>query len=213
MSANVLIQTSTKMAGVLTVAAVISTALLSATYNATKGPIEENQKQAKLKLIGEILPKSAYDNDILSDTVEIPAAPELGTRATTTAYRARLAGQPAALVFEAVAPDGYSGNIFLVIAAKADGSISGVRVVAHKETPGLGDYIEAGRSKWITQFDGLSLDNTPDKDWHVRRDGGKFAYNAGATVTPRAIVKATHKAMKYFASNREKLFGATAAAK
>lgn len=110
------------------------------------------------------------------------------------------------LVMEAIAPDGYSGKIRFIMALQYDGSIGGVRVVKHKETPGLGDYIEIARSDWIKGFNGVSLDNHKDSDWKVKKDGGQFDYMAGATVTPRAVVKAVHKAAQYYAQHRDELF-------
>lgn len=190
----------------LLVFAVIGTALLAFTYNATKDNIARNEEQAKLKLIGQILPASAYDNDILQDTLSLAPTPELGTFEPTVAYRARKAGAPAAVVFEAVAPDGYAGRIKLIISVYANGEIAGVRVVSHNETPGLGDYIEIARSPWIEVFGGKSLANTAAKEWKVKKDGGVFEHVSGATVTPRAIVKAVHKALVYFEQNKDKLF-------
>ena len=110
------------------------------------------------------------------------------------------------MVLESVAPDGYSGKISLILAVKSNGELAGVRVIAHKETPGLGDYIDVAKSPWIKGFDGKSLDVYKDADWKVRKDGGKFDYMAGATITPRAVVKAVHKALIYFSENRDKLF-------
>ena len=121
--------------------AVVGTALLAFTFDATKGAIARNEERARLKLIGEILPADAYDNALLQDTLTLPPAPELGTTAPSTAYRARRGGQPVAVVMEAVAPDGYGGRIKLLLAIRADGRLSGVRVLSHNETPGLGDYI------------------------------------------------------------------------
>jgi electron transport complex protein RnfG len=105
-----------------------------------------------------------------------------------------------ALVFEAVAPDGYSGRIRLLLAVAADGTLLGVRVTQHRETPGLGDYIEPRKDRnkerpWIRQFDGKSLTSFADGGWRVRKDGGRFDSVAGATVTPRAVIKAVHKAL------------------
>ncbi len=190
----------------LLIFAVIGTALLAFTYNATKDNIAKNEEQAKLKLIGQILPASAYDNDILLDTLSLEATPELGTVEPTVVYRARKAGAPAAAVFEAAAPDGYAGRIKLIVSVYASGEVAGVRVVSHNETPGLGDYIEIARSPWIEVFGGKSLANTADKEWKVKKDGGVFEHTSGATVTPRAIVKAVHKALGYFGQNKDKLF-------
>ncbi len=199
---------ATRTSGILAIFAIVGTALLAATHLATKDIIAESEKQAKLALIGQILPKNSYDNDLIKDAGTLPPAKELGNNDATPIYRATLGGQPSAAVIEAIAPDGYSGKIKLLIAVKADGQISGVRVVAHNETPGLGDYIDIAKSPWIKVFDGLSLATYQDKDWKVKKDGGKFEHNTGATVSPRAIVKAVHKALKYVAANRDAVFSA-----
>lgn len=106
----------------------------------------------------------------------------------------------------AVAPEGYNGNIYLLVAIKIDGTLSGVRVVSHKETPGLGDGIETSRSNWILSFNGKSLDNLTNKQWAVKRDGGDFDQFTGATITPRAVVKAVNNALHYFKKNKVKIF-------
>lgn len=204
---------SAKAGTILMAFAVAGTTLLAATYNATHEIIAASEKQAKLNLIGQILPKELYDNDILKDVAQLPPAPELGNKDATPLYRATLGGKPSVAIFEAVAPDGYSGKIKLLVALKADGELSGVRVVSHKETPGLGDYIEIAKDRWIAAFDGLSLAKySGARDWKVKKDGGKFDYHAGATVTPRAIVKAVHKALQYAAANPDKLFPPQSAA-
>ena len=169
-----------------------------------------------MKLVDEVLPRADYDNDLLKDTVTLPPSPDLALAEPSTAYIARNEGQPAALVFEAVAPDGYSGRIRLILAVRADGSVAGVRVTQHKETPGLGDYIEPKKDKnkaqpWISQFAGLSPATVPEREWKVRKDGGRLDYHAGATVTPRAVAKAVLKAAKWFDANRDRLFAEGAA--
>lgn len=199
---------STKSGLLLMGFAVAGTALLAATYLMTRDIIAESEKQAKLALIGQILPKNLYDNDILHEVRELPPAAGLGNKEATPLYVATLGGQPAAAVFEAVAPDGYAGRIKLLVAVRADGELSGVRVVDHRETPGLGDYIVIAKDNWITRFDGLSLAKTSAQDWKVKKDGGKFEHRSGATVTPRAIVKAVHKALLYVDGNRERFFAA-----
>ena len=193
--------------------ALIGTALLALTYELTSEPIARSEEDAKLKLITQIVPVSAYDNDIMQDTVHLAADELLGTDDTTIAYLGRLKGQPAIAVLQSIAPDGYGGEIHLVIAIQRDGRIAGVRVVSDKETPGLGDYIEIAKSKWITGFDDTSLENHRDGDWQVKKDGGRFDYMAGATITPRAVVKAVNKALIYFDENRDKLFVANEAKK
>lgn len=189
--------------------AVIGTAILASTFFLTYDAIKKSEEAEKLKLIMQIVPSASFDNDIIQDTITIPASLLLGTEDATTAYRARLKGEPSAVVLESIAPDGYSGKIFLILAVRANGELAGVRVVTHKETPGLGDYIDIQKSPWIKGFDSKSREGYKDADWKVKKDGGQFEYMAGATITPRAIVKAVNKALVYFGENRDKLFVAS----
>jgi Na+-translocating ferredoxin:NAD+ oxidoreductase subunit G len=187
------------------------TAALAIAYTATKPGIDAAAAEEKMRAINEVLPKSLYDNELLTDILKLPATPELGQDDESTVYRARRGSEPSALVLEIVAPDGYSGKIRMLVAVQANGELAGVRVTQHKETPGLGDYIEPKKDKnkarpWITQFDGLSLTKAPSPEWKVKKDGGRFDSVAGATITPRAVVKAVHKALKFAGENRERLF-------
>ncbi len=187
------------------------TGLLSGAYLWTLPTIEAAASEEKMKLINEVLPADNYDNDLLKDAFRIAAAPALGQDGASTAYVARKGGRTSAVVLEAIAPDGYAGKIRLLIALDADGALLGVRVTQHKETPGLGDYIEPKKDKnkerpWITQFNGLKPAATEEREWKVKKDGGRFDSVAGATVTPRAVIKAVRKAAVYVAENRETLF-------
>jgi len=184
----------------------IGTAILAFTFNITYELIAQSEDAAKLKLIGQVIPHTLYDNDLIKDTVTLPASSQLGTEQDTVAYRGRLKGQPSVVVLEAIAPDGYSGKIGLIVAIDYTGVISGVRVISHKETPGLGDYIEFAKNRWISLFAGASHERYQEGEWKVKKDGGQFDYIAGATITPRAVVKAVHNAVHYFEDNREKLF-------
>lgn len=204
-----------RTAAILFVFVIAFTGLLSGAYLSTKPAIEASAIEEKMKLVDEVLPRSEYDNALLQDIVTLPATPELGLSEPSTLYRARRDGKPVAMVFEAVAPDGYSGKIRLIVAVRTDGQVAGVRVTQHKETPGLGDYIEPKKDKnkahpWITQFVDMSLASVPDKDWKVKKDGGRIDYHAGATVTPRAVSKAVLKAVKWAAAHREQLFAESA---
>ncbi len=190
--------------------ALVGTALLALTYDLTHETIAQSVEKEKLKLVSQIVPASAYDNDIMKDTAELAADELLGTKTPTALYRGRLNGEPSIVVMQAVAPDGYSGRIDLIVSVRRDGRLGGVRVVAHKETPGLGDYIEIAKDDWIAGFDGLSLSGRKDADWKVKKDGGQFDYVAGATITPRAVVKAVHKALKYAELHHGELFPTTA---
>ena len=188
--------------------ATLATIVLGSTYFLTRDSIAKSVEDEKLNLIAQVVPQQLFDNAIVQDTIELPPSELLGTEDKTIAYRARLKGEASAVVLQPVAPDGYSGKIFLIVAIRSNGELSGVRVVAHRETPGLGDYIELPKSPWIKNFDGQSHATRQEKDWKVKKDGGQFDYVAGATITPRAIVKAVHKSLLYFEQNRDKLLAA-----
>lgn len=144
---------------------------------------------------------------LLRDSVKVPPDQDLlRTRHRSVAYRTRLQGKPSAVVFEMTTPDGYSGNIFLIIAIKEDGGGAGVRVLNHNETPGLGDYIESVKSNWIKIFGGAALRNTSDARWEVRKGGGCFDFVSRATLSARAIVHAVHRALKYYEAHKAELF-------
>ena len=203
-----------RTAAILFVFVITFTGLLSAAYQWTKPAIEASAAEEKMKLVDEVLPRAEYDNALLDDTLTLPPTPQLGLDEPSTLYRARMGGKPVALVFEAAAPDGYAGKVRLLIALRADGTLAGVRVTQHKETPGLGDYVDPKKGKnkaapWIAQFAGLSLATVSDPGWRVRKDGGRFEYVAGATVTPRAVVKAVNKAVKWADPQRDELFAQT----
>ena len=184
----------------------IGTAILAVTFNLTHVLIAQSEEGEKLKLINQVVPEPLYDNELIKDTLVISANAQLGTEQDTVAYRGRLKGQPSVVVLESIAPDGYSGKIGMIVAINYNGTISGVRVVNHKETPGLGDYIDIFKNKWIVLFTGTSHARYKEEDWQVKKDGGQFDYMAGATITPRAVVKAVHKTLHYFDENRDKLF-------
>ena len=185
--------------------AFVGTVMLAYVFEITRAPIEASERKARLALFKQILPESAYNNELLNDTIVIPPNELLGNRQPVIANIARLDHQFSGVILEAVAHDGYTGDIKLLIAIRADGSISGVRVLAHKETPGLGDYIDIAHGNWIKIFDGESLSKTPAEQWKVKKDGGQFDYMAGATITPRAVVKAVFKALQFFEQNKDLL--------
>lgn len=170
--------------------------------------IQAAERAAQVRTLGEILPAGSYDNDLLADTLELHDR-LLGTRAPRTAYLARKDGQVSAVILQVTAPDGYSGAIQLLVGIHADGRIAGVRALSHRETPGLGDRIELSKSDWIRGFDGKSLDAPQAAGWAVKKDRGEFDQFAGATITPRAVVGAVHRALQYFAAHRETLLGAS----
>lgn len=180
----------------LALAALLATVLLAGTYALTRDRILASEHRVQLQALAVVLPPPRYDNDPIADTVQVQAEAWLG-QSSATVHRASLGGQPSALVLDVVAPDGYSGPIRMLVAVADDGRVLGVRVSAHRETPGLGDDIEAGRSDWITRFTGLRLGDPPAERWRLRRDGGDFDQFAGATLTPRAVVAAVRRSLAF----------------
>lgn len=203
-----MLQNGVRGALTLLVFALIFTALMAGTYALTKDIVAENERKAKIALIAQVLPAGSFDNDILNDAIvqDAAALKQLNSDAGAQIFRAQKAGKTKGVVVETTAPDGYSGKIKLLVGVASDGRVLGVRVVAHKETPGLGDYIDAAKSAWITQFEGKSLSAPLADQWKVKKDGGQFDYIAGATITPRAVVKAVKNSLDYVAKNHENLF-------
>ena len=193
-------------AALLGLIAVLGTALLASIYALTADRIAEQQRRAVLVQLHQVLPASAYDNALQNDLIEVRDPEFFKTDHPVQVYRARQGGRPAAAILNLVAPDGYNGDIRLLVAIYVDGTVSGVRVIEHRETPGLGDPIERQRSDWVTTFEGRSLHNTPGPAWAVKRDGGVFDQLTGATISPRAVVGAVHRALVYFTANRDSLF-------
>ena len=185
---------------------VVGAGLVAVTYTSTKDIIAEAQQAALEASLNQLVPADRYDNRVVEDVIKVVAPEWLGTDQPVTIYRARKNGQPVALFATPYAPDGYSGPIQLLIGVYADGTLAGVRVLAHKETPGLGDGIDEKRSPWILAFAGKSLENPLLERWKVKKDGGAFDQFTGATITPRAIVKATRTFLEYVKTHREALF-------
>ena len=195
-----------RAAVVLAIAATVAVGVVAVVHDLALPRIEASQRAQRLEQLTTVLGSIAYDNDPLEDTVQVRDPELLGTIEALTAHRVRKGGQPVAVLLNAVAPDGYSGAIRLLVAIDAQGKVLGVRVLEHRETPGLGDFIEARRSDWIRGFDGRSLGDPPPARWLVRKDGGDFDQFTGATVTPRAIVGSVRNALAYFEQHRDQLF-------
>lgn len=191
---------------ILIVFTVAFTAPMALTYLGTRDTIAASAQEEKMRLINDVLPPQEYDNVLLDDYIEAPATAALGTKEPTRLFRARKAGRPAGLVVEAVAPDGYSGKIKLLLAVRPDGEVAGVRVTEHKETPGLGDYIDIRKDKnktrpWITQFNGQHYDKAAPQQWRVKKDGGRFDQVTGATISARAVTGAVGRALAFLGEN------------
>lgn len=197
----------------LTAFAVAGTGLVAFTYEQTKQPIEIAEREALLHTLHSVIDVDTYDNELIEDQVEFTSQHYLGSKNPLPVFRARKQGLPVAAIITTVAPDGYNGNIKLLIGIQYDGTITGVRTISHRETPGLGDAIEIRRSDWILGFNGHNLQSPGEKKWRVKKDGGYFDQFTGATITPRAIVKAVHKALEFFELNKDQIFQQPVAAR
>jgi len=189
--------------------AIVATTLVAFTEENTRDQIKQNERQALLDGINALISHEQYDNAILNDFVTLPATESLGTEGPTRVFRARSNSNPVAVIFTVVAPNGYSGKIKMLVGIYHDGTLAGVRVINHKETPGLGDKIDEKRADWILQFEGLSLDNPISAKWKVKKDGGEFDQFTGATITPRAVVSAVKRSLEYFRAHRDELLAVT----
>jgi electron transport complex protein RnfG len=198
---------------VLGLFAVVTVGLVAITQQATASRIVEAERAAKSQTLSQLLPAGSFDNHLQDSQTQLAADPLLGTRNAKAAYLATLKGVPSAVILQVSAPEGYSGAIHLLVAISAQGRVIGVRVLKHKETPGLGDKIELGKNSWIRSFDGKSLTDPDASGWAVKKDHGQFDQFAGATITPRAVVKAVHQALQYFAAHQAELLAPRATEK
>lgn len=187
--------------------AVVTAGLIAVTQISTAKHIELAQKKARTKALLEIVPAGDHDNELLDTRITLGPDPLLGTSQVSTAFLAKRGPTPVAVILPFTTADGYSGDIDAIVGIRPDGTIKGVRITSHRETPGLGDKIELRKSSWILGFNNKSLAEPRQSDWKVRKDGGQFDQLTGATITPRAVVSGTRKALEYFQQHRKKLLG------
>ena len=170
--------------------------------------IAAQERAVALQALAVLLPPGGFDNDPVTDRINLIAPAWLGSDAALSVRRARRGEAWSALIVEAIAPDGYNGDIRLLVGVDAQGRVLGARVLAHQETPGLGDGIDAARGPWIESFRDRSLGDTPLDAWRVRADGGSFDQLAGATITPRAVVRAVRRVLQFVAAHGDTLAAA-----
>lgn len=185
--------------------AIVATAIVAGTQLQTKSRIADNIRHAEGRALVAIVPKEVHDNSMLDDFVLVDDQTLLGLRTEKKAYIAFMKGKHVSVILPATAPDGYTGDIDLIVGINVDGTVAGVRVLNHRETPGLGDKVEKKKSDWVDGFMGRSLQNPTKEQWAVKRDGGVFDQFTGATITPRAVTAAVKKALEYFEANKERL--------
>ena len=198
-------QSISKNSLILGAFAAVTAALIALTFQGTKTRIAQEERKAASAALIDMIPKTRHNNDMLEDTLllSLSDSQALGFNAPVAANIAKQDGEPIAFVLPALAHDGYSGDIKIIVAVNLDGTLAGVRVINHKETPGLGDKIDLRKSEWIHSFDGLSLANPSIDKWKVKKDGGYFDQFTGATITPRAVVKRVKQTVELFNTQKE----------
>lgn len=190
--------------------AIAATSLIIATQLLTADRIAEQERRDLMRTLNELIPPALHDNDLYEDCTLILAEDALGPVGEQPVYRSRMAGEPTAIALRTTAPDGYSGNIHMLVAYDMNARIKGVRVLRHRETPGLGDKIELQKSDWILSFNGERVRGPSDTRWEVRKQGGVFDQFTGATITPRAVVNSVQRTTLFVQENMDLLFSAPA---
>ncbi len=184
----------------LGIIAMLTSGILALSNQLTHDGIRQAEQRDLQASLVQVLPEGFADNELLSDTMEIAGS----DGKPLTLYLSRQAGKVNGAVFQ-VSGRGYAGDVVVILGIDASGTLLGARIVKHQETPGLGDKIELAKSKWIRSFEGKSLDSPPAEKWAVKKDGGVFDQFAGATITPRAVVKAVKGGLEFFAAHRQEI--------
>jgi len=193
---------------ILAAVAAFCTVLVAVTHSYTAPLIHANEQAYLEQSLKPVLGGIEYETELSRSVLNVPIPHELPGSEAAVIYRIYADGMPAAALFIVSARDGFSGPIKLLIGVKIDGSITAVRILLHKETPGLGDMIVSSKSDWLQQFESTSLTSPIEASWKIKRDGGEFDQLTGASVTPRAVIKAVKETLIYFDSNRDFVFSA-----
>ncbi|WP_261881847.1 electron transport complex subunit RsxG [Vibrio pelagius] len=188
----------------LAIFACASTGLVAVTHYLTKDQIKLQEQAQLLSVLNQVIPHEKHDNELFSSCTLVESE-ALGSKQAMPAYIATLNGEPSAIAIEAIAPDGYNGAIKVIVGLDVEGTVLGTRVLAHQETPGLGDKIDLRVTDWITSFTGKQVTESNQDKWKVRKDGGDFDQFTGATITPRAVVKAVKNAVVFVNENQQTL--------
>jgi electron transport complex protein RnfG len=192
----------------LAIIAAICTSLVALTWQLTADRIAINKREWLERSLQPALAGLFFDGSVTESMITIPPPHELPGSEAAIIYRVYAGEKPVAALFVVSARDGYAGPIRLLVGVAMDGKVSGVRVLEHRETPGLGDRIESTKSDWVLQFDGQSLRDPEPTAWAIRDDGGQFDQLTGASVTPRAVINAIRQTLTYFEANSVAIFAA-----
>ncbi|WP_210396056.1 electron transport complex subunit RsxG [Motiliproteus sediminis] len=189
----------------LSLFALITAGAIAVTQVMTRDSIAANREEAAARALYEIIPAERIDNDLLHDTVTLPRAQQVGSEGPLAIHLARKDDQVIGVIVPVIAADGYTGSIELIVGIEADGTLAGVRILRHQETPGLGDKVDLKKSPWVLGFNGERLQSDDDPGFAVKKDGGRFDQFTGATITPRAVVGGVKRALQLFRDNRAHL--------
>ena len=198
-----LLQSISRNSIMLGIFAVTTTAIIAATSLGTREKIRDNVRHAEARALVAVIPDDRHDNAMVDDTTAVDDSELLGLREAKNMYFARQGADIVAVILPATARDGYTGDIDLIVGINRDGTVAGVRVLSHRETPGLGDQVDYSKSHWVDDFIDKSLTNPQPSRWKVKKDKGVFDQFTGATITPRAVTKAVKQALEYFAEHRD----------
>jgi electron transport complex protein RnfG len=187
---------------IMVIFGVFFSTILEFVYTNANPIIIKSEAEAKERLLLQVISKDIYNNDLINSFIEILPNQKLKNNVTIKAYIAKKDSKVTAVILETRAPNGYSGEIKILVGIDTKGYILGTRVVKHQETPGLGDYIDVTKSDWINIFTYSSLKNTSQSEWAVKKDQGKFDYVSGATITARAVVNAINESLNFFKENK-----------
>ena len=189
----------------LIITTIVCIMVVTGVYHLTHEEISANKQKAALKIINEVMPV-AHDNNVFADRIEVTVPAFINQSNSVSVYRARRNNQAVAASLMPVIARGYNGDIQIVIGISYDGRLTGVRVIRHQETEGLGDNIHQNKSDWLKAFNGHSLETTAEKQWAVKKDGGDFDQLSGATITPRSVINTVYKTLEYYSKNREQFY-------
>lgn len=201
-------QSISKNSVLLGIFAAVTTAIIAGTYLGSRDLIKANIRAAEERALLQIIPEDRHDNSMLDNTLPADDSSLLGLREAKEIYLATQQGEFVGAIFPATAREGYTGDIDMIVGINRDGTVAGVRVLQHRETPGLGDAVDRKKSDWVESFVGKSIGNPQPADWKVKKDGGEFDQFTGATITPRAVTKAVFQALQYFEQERDHLLAA-----
>lgn len=179
--------------------------LIHFVHQLTRDAIKENERRAALQDLNEVIVQN-YDNDIYSDTTVVTVPASINPDRKIDVHLARQGSEVEAMALLPVVAKGYSGPIKLIVGMNTDGSISGIRVISHRETPGFGAAVHHDKSDWLKIFRNASLQTQSERDWDIGRDGGKFDQLSGATITSRAVINTVHELLIYYNEDPDRFY-------